>query len=146
MFSLQEILRHAVRDNRPDNRRRQQLRAILQKYCNLSANKEELAAHMKKRSLVSALCSSVRRTHHMVTSSLTIRTRPFSKAVSSSASRNCCSLKMPTPGLPRLKRPSMSCWPTIRSSPRLTSTASSIGSLAHVSTRVPCHGTGRPFG
>ena len=68
MFSLQEILRHAVRDNRPDNRRRQQLRAILQKYCNLSANKEELAAHMKKRSLVSALCSSVRRTHHMVTS------------------------------------------------------------------------------
>ena len=49
MFSLQEILRHAVRDNRPDNRRRQQLRAILQKYRNLSANKEELAAHMKKK-------------------------------------------------------------------------------------------------
>ena len=49
MFSLQEILRHAVRDNRPDNRRRQQLRAILQKYCNLSANKKELAAHMKKK-------------------------------------------------------------------------------------------------
>ena len=49
MFSLQEILRHAVRDNRPDNRRRQQLRAILQKYRNLSANKDELAAHMKKK-------------------------------------------------------------------------------------------------
>ena len=49
MFSLQEILRHAVRDNRPNNRRRQQLRAILQKYCNLSANKKELAAHMKKK-------------------------------------------------------------------------------------------------
>ena len=49
MFSLQEILRHAVRDKRPDNRRRQQLRAILQKYCNLSANKKELAAHMKKK-------------------------------------------------------------------------------------------------
>jgi hypothetical protein len=48
-LSLQEILRHAVRDNRPDNRRRQQLRAILQKYRNLSANKEELAAHMKKK-------------------------------------------------------------------------------------------------
>ena len=49
MFSLQEILRHAVRGNRPDNRRRQQLRAILQKYRNLSANKDELAAHMKKK-------------------------------------------------------------------------------------------------
>lgn len=48
-LSLQEILRHAVKDNRPDNRRRQQLCAILQKYRNLSANKEELAAHMKKK-------------------------------------------------------------------------------------------------
>ena len=48
-LNLQEILRHAVKDNRPDNRRRQQLRAILQKYRNLSANKEELAAHMKKK-------------------------------------------------------------------------------------------------
>lgn len=48
-MSLQEILRHAIKENRPDNRRRQQLRAILQKYRNLSANKEELAAHMKKK-------------------------------------------------------------------------------------------------
>lgn len=48
-LSLQEILRHAVKDNRPDNRRCQQLRAILQKYRNLSANKEELGAHMKRK-------------------------------------------------------------------------------------------------
>ena len=48
-LNLQEILRHAVKDNRPDNRRRQHLRALLQKYRNLSANKEELAAHMKKK-------------------------------------------------------------------------------------------------
>ncbi|GJG37190.1 relaxase/mobilization nuclease domain-containing protein [Prevotella lacticifex] len=48
-LSLQEILRHANKENRPDNRRRQQLRAILQKYRNLSANKEELAAHMKRK-------------------------------------------------------------------------------------------------
>ena len=48
-LSLQEILRHAVKENRPDNRRRQQLRAILQKYRTLSANKEELAAHMKRK-------------------------------------------------------------------------------------------------
>lgn len=48
-LSLQAILRHAIKENRPDNRRRQQLRAILQKYRNLSANKEELAAHMKKK-------------------------------------------------------------------------------------------------
>lgn len=48
-LSLQEILRHAIKENRPDNRRRQQLRAILQKYRNLSANKEELAAHMKRK-------------------------------------------------------------------------------------------------
>ena len=48
-LSLQEILRHAIKENHPDNRRRQQLRAILQKYRNLSANKEELAAHMKRK-------------------------------------------------------------------------------------------------
>lgn len=48
-LSLQAILRHAIKENRPDNRRRQQLRAILQKYRNLSANKEELAAHMKRK-------------------------------------------------------------------------------------------------
>lgn len=48
-LSLQAILRHAIKENRPDNRRRQQLRAILQKYRNLSANKEELAAVMKKK-------------------------------------------------------------------------------------------------
>ena len=48
-LSLQEILRHAIKENRPDNRRRQQLRAILHKYRNLSANKEELAAHMKRK-------------------------------------------------------------------------------------------------
>lgn len=48
-LSLQEVLRHAIKENRPDNRRRQQLRAILQKHRNLSSNKEELAAHMKKK-------------------------------------------------------------------------------------------------
>ena len=48
-LSLQEILRHAMKENHPDNRRRQQLRAILQKYRNMSANKEELAAHMKRK-------------------------------------------------------------------------------------------------
>ena len=48
-LSLQAILRHAIKENRPDNRRRQQLRAILQKYRNLSANKEELSAHMKRK-------------------------------------------------------------------------------------------------
>ena len=46
---VQLIMQHALKDKRPDNRRRQQLRAILQKYRNLSANKEELAAHMKKK-------------------------------------------------------------------------------------------------
>ena len=48
-LSLQAILRHAIKENRPDNKRRQQLRAIMQKYRNLSANKEELAAHMKRK-------------------------------------------------------------------------------------------------
>ena len=42
-------MQHALKDNHLDNRRRQQVRAILQKYRNLSANKEELAAHMKKK-------------------------------------------------------------------------------------------------
>ena len=48
-IQVQLIMQHALKDNRPDNRQRQQLRAILQKYRNLSANKEELAAHMKKK-------------------------------------------------------------------------------------------------
>ena len=48
-IQVQLIMQHALKDNRPDNRRRQQLRAILQKYRNISANKEELAAHMKKK-------------------------------------------------------------------------------------------------
>mgnify|MGYP000855707869 CR=1 FL=1 len=45
----QIILQHAVKDNRPDEGRRRQLRAILNKYRDLSANKEELAAMMKKK-------------------------------------------------------------------------------------------------
>ena len=48
-LSLQAILRHAIKENRPDDKRRRQLRAILQKYRNLSANKEELAAQMKRK-------------------------------------------------------------------------------------------------
>lgn len=46
---VQLIMQHALKENKPDNRRRQQLRAILQKYRNLTANKGELAAHMKKK-------------------------------------------------------------------------------------------------
>ena len=48
-IQVQLIMQHALKENRPDNRRRQQLRAILQKYRNLSANEEELIAHMKKK-------------------------------------------------------------------------------------------------
>lgn len=43
------IMRHALKANSPEQKRRQQLRAILQKYRNLSSNKEELAALMKKK-------------------------------------------------------------------------------------------------
>ena len=43
------IMQHALRDNRPDDQRRRQLRVILKKYRDLSANKEELAASMKKK-------------------------------------------------------------------------------------------------
>ena len=46
---VQLIMQHALRENKPDDKRRRQLRAILQKYRNLSANKEELAAHMKRK-------------------------------------------------------------------------------------------------
>lgn len=45
----QLIMQHALKDNRPDDQRRRQLRAILKKYRDLSANKEELAAAMKKK-------------------------------------------------------------------------------------------------
>jgi hypothetical protein len=45
----QIILQHAVKDNRPDEDRRRQLRAILKKYRDLSASKEELAVVMKKK-------------------------------------------------------------------------------------------------
>ena len=48
-MQVQLIMRHALKENKPDDKRRRQLRAILQKYRNLSANKEELAATMKKK-------------------------------------------------------------------------------------------------
>lgn len=43
------IMQHALRENNADEKRRRQLRAIMQKYRNLTANKEELAAAMKKK-------------------------------------------------------------------------------------------------
>lgn len=48
-IQVQLIMRHALKENKPDDKRRKQLRAILQKYRNLSANKEELASHMKRK-------------------------------------------------------------------------------------------------
>ena len=48
-IQVQLVMRHALKENKPDDKRRRQLRAILQKYRNLSANKEELAAHMKRK-------------------------------------------------------------------------------------------------
>jgi hypothetical protein len=48
-IQTQLIMQHALKDNRPDDQRRRQLRAILKKYRDLSANKEELAAAMKKK-------------------------------------------------------------------------------------------------
>lgn len=45
----QLIMQHALRENKVDEKRRRQLRAILKKYRDLSANKEELAAAMKKK-------------------------------------------------------------------------------------------------
>lgn len=46
---VQLIMQHALRENKADEKRRRQLRAILRKYRDLSANKEELAAVMKKK-------------------------------------------------------------------------------------------------
>ena len=46
---VQLIMRHALKENKPDDKRCRQLRAILKKYRDLSANKEELAAAMKKK-------------------------------------------------------------------------------------------------
>ena len=48
-IQVQLIMQHALKENKPDDKRRRQLRAILQKYRNLSANKEELAAHIKRK-------------------------------------------------------------------------------------------------
>ena len=45
----QLIMQYALKENKPDDKRRRQLRAILQKYRNQSANKEELDAHMKRK-------------------------------------------------------------------------------------------------
>lgn len=46
---IPNIMKHALNENKPDDKRRRQLRAILKKYRDLSANKEELAAAMKKK-------------------------------------------------------------------------------------------------
>lgn len=48
-IQAQLIMQHALKDNRPDAQRRRQLRAILKKYRDLSANKEELAAAIQKK-------------------------------------------------------------------------------------------------
>lgn len=48
-IQVQLVMRHALKENKPDDKRRRQLRAILKKYRDLSANKEELAAAMKKK-------------------------------------------------------------------------------------------------
>lgn len=46
---VQFIMQHALKGNSPEQKRRRQLRAILKKYRDLSANKKELAAAMKKK-------------------------------------------------------------------------------------------------
>lgn len=46
---VQLIMRHALKENKPDDKRRRQLGAILKKYRELSANKDELAAAMKRK-------------------------------------------------------------------------------------------------
>lgn len=48
-IKAQLIMQHALRENKPDDKRRRQLRAVLKKYRDFSANKEELAASMKKK-------------------------------------------------------------------------------------------------
>ena len=48
-IDVQQIMQHAQRKVELEQKRLRQLRAILQKYRNLSANKEELAAAMKRR-------------------------------------------------------------------------------------------------
>ena len=48
-IQVQLIMQHALKENKPDDKRRRQLRAILQKYRNLSANKDELVAHIKRK-------------------------------------------------------------------------------------------------
>ena len=48
-MQVQLIIQHALKENKPDDKRRRQLRAILKKYRDLSANEEELAAAMKKK-------------------------------------------------------------------------------------------------
>lgn len=48
-IQAQLIMQYALRENKPDDKRRRQLHAILKKYRDLSANKDELAAAMKKK-------------------------------------------------------------------------------------------------
>ena len=48
-IQVQLIMQHALKENKPDDKRRRQLRAILKKHRDLSANKEELAAAMKRK-------------------------------------------------------------------------------------------------
>lgn len=48
-IQAQLIMQHALRENKAEDKHRRQLRAILKKYRDLSANKEELAAAMKKK-------------------------------------------------------------------------------------------------
>lgn len=48
-IQVQLIMQHVAKDSRADDKRRRQLRAILKKYRDLSANKDELATVIKKK-------------------------------------------------------------------------------------------------
>lgn len=112
-LSLQEILRHANKENRPDNRRRQQLRAILQKYRNLSANKEELAAHMKRKFGISLVfVGKADNPYGYIL--VDHKNKTVYKGGEFLSIRELLSSRMLPHVLPRLRRQSTSCWSIIR--------------------------------
>lgn len=113
-LSLQEILRHANKENRPDNRRRQQLRAILQKYRNLSANKEELAAHMKRKFGISLVfVGKADNPYGYIL--VDHKNKTVYKGGEFLSIRELLSSRMLPHVLPRLRRQSTSCWSIIQS-------------------------------
>ena len=142
-IQVQLIMQHALKENKPDDKRRRQLRAILQKYRNLSANKEELAAHIKRKFGISLVFVGKADTPYGYIV-VDHKNKTVFKGGEFISIKELLQFE-DAAALQRLRRLSTTCWVTTQSLPQPTSTASFIGNLVRASTEEQYHGTVSPL-